>query len=70
MAVVNPDRKRPGWRRWLNVLLRGLHLVAVIALGAALLGAPLSDATAAMAVAATGLTMFALELCASSCANW
>jgi len=61
MAAVIPDRKRPGWRRWLNVLLRGLHLVAVIVLGAALLGAPLAAGSAAGAVAATGLAMFALD---------
>lgn len=56
-----PDRKGSIWRRWLNVLLRGLHLVAVIALGAGLLGAPLATGQAAMAVAATGLAMFALD---------
>jgi hypothetical protein len=61
MAAVTLDRKRPGWRRWLNVLLRGLHLVAVIVLGAALLGAPLAEGRAAAAVAATGLAMFALD---------
>jgi len=61
MAAANPDRMRPIWRRWLNVLLRGLHLVAVILLGAGLLGAPLATGNAAAAVAATGLAMFAID---------
>lgn len=50
------------WLRWINVILRGLHLVSVILLGAALLGAPVMLKTAALAVATTGLTMFALDL--------
>ncbi|MDP2793130.1 MAG: hypothetical protein Q8O25_03450 [Sulfurisoma sp.] len=53
-------------RRWLSVLLRGLHLVAVIGLGAALLGAPAEHASGitrlAAAVAASGGAMFALDL--------
>jgi hypothetical protein len=48
--------------RWINVILRGLHLVAVIFLGAALLGAPLATAQVAIAVAATGFAMFALDV--------
>ncbi len=48
--------------RWINVFLRGLHLAAVIVLGAALLGAPLPETPAALAVAASGLAMFALDL--------
>lgn len=50
------------WLRWINVILRGLHLCAVILLGAALLGAPLADTPVAVAVAATGFAMFALDL--------
>jgi hypothetical protein len=57
----------PG-RRWLIVALRGLHLVAVIALGALMLGAPPHPAwppgSAAGAVLATGLVMFGLDLMA------
>jgi hypothetical protein len=53
-------------RRWLSVLLRGLHLVTVIGLGAALLGAPVEHAGGiprlAAAVAASGIAMFALDL--------
>ncbi len=49
-------------RRWLNVVLRGAHLVAVILLGACLLGAPLAAGTAALAVAASGSGMLALDV--------
>jgi hypothetical protein len=48
--------------RWINVILRGLHLVAVILLGAGLLGAPLDAGQAAIAVATTGFAMFGLDL--------
>ncbi|MEW6514260.1 MAG: hypothetical protein AB1443_09675 [Pseudomonadota bacterium] len=48
--------------RWANVILRGLHLVAVILLGAALLGAPQVGTKVAIAVAATGFAMFALDI--------
>jgi hypothetical protein len=47
--------------RWLNVALRGLHLVAVIMLGAALLGAPVAGGPAALGVAATGFAMLAID---------
>lgn len=62
LAPSRPDQLR----RWLSVLLRGLHLVAVIGLGAALLGAPVEQAGGitrlAAAVAASGGAMFALDL--------
>jgi hypothetical protein len=48
--------------RWINVILRGLHLVAVILLGAALLGAPQVSTQVAIAVAASGFAMFALDI--------
>jgi hypothetical protein len=51
-----------GLLRWTNVLLRGLHLVAVILLGAALLGAGLDPGHTAGGVAATGFAMFALDI--------
>lgn len=62
-----PSLARPDLlRRWLSVLLRGMHLVAVIGLGAALLGAPAEHAGGivrlAVAVAASGAAMFALDL--------
>ncbi|MBS3936555.1 MAG: hypothetical protein KGZ43_10320 [Sulfuritalea sp.] len=48
--------------RWINVILRGGHLVTVILLGAALLGAPIDAGHAAAGVAATGGAMFALDV--------
>lgn len=48
--------------RWINVILRGLHLVAVILLGAGLLGAPLHAGQAAIGVAASGFAMLALDI--------
>ncbi len=55
-------RDFPG-RRWLTVVLRGLHLAAVIALGAAAFGAPRFDAhTMGLAVLATGLAIWALDI--------
>lgn len=57
-----PPRPPPApFRRWFNVVLRGLHLVAVILLGAALLGAPVAAGSAATAVALSGLLMFGLD---------
>jgi len=51
-------------RRWLSVVLRGLHLVAVINLGAAVLGTPPSPPTAvaAAAVLISGILVWALDL--------
>ncbi|MFN6961483.1 MAG: hypothetical protein ACK4N6_04505 [Rhodocyclaceae bacterium] len=48
--------------RWLNVILRGLHLVAVIRLGAAILGERPAGAEVAITVAVTGFAMFALDV--------
>lgn len=50
------------WQRWVNVGLRTLHLVAVICIGAGLLGAPLSTDLAVLGVGATGLAMFGLDI--------
>lgn len=58
----NPPSPLDNALRWSNVILRGLHLVAVILLGAALLGAPLPAGRYAIAVAATGLGMFMLDI--------
>ena len=58
---MSTERKAPPFRRWLNVVLRGAHLVAVICLGAALLGAPVNTGQAAFSVAATGFAMFATD---------
>jgi hypothetical protein len=49
-------------RRWLNVILRGLHLAAVIALGAAILGAPVDLRQSAIATLVTGLGMLVLDV--------
>ncbi len=55
------DRRTFPLQRWLNVALRGFHLVAVILLGAALLGAPVAGDKAVFGVAATGLAMLLLD---------
>jgi hypothetical protein len=56
-----PLTAREAWLRWLNVVLRGAHLIAVILLGAAVLGAPLALGPAALGVAASGCAMLALD---------
>ncbi|MBI5784268.1 MAG: hypothetical protein HZA64_02330 [Rhodocyclales bacterium] len=55
------DRRTFSGQRWLGVLLRGLHLVAVIVLGAALLGAPVSSNQAVIGLWSTGLAMLGLD---------
>jgi len=54
-------RDFPG-RRWLNLSLRTVHLSGIVLLGAALLGAQLHAGQAALAVAASGFAMFALDI--------
>jgi hypothetical protein len=49
-------------RRWLHVVLRGLHLTAIVALGAAILGAPIDLRQSANATLVSGLAMLALDL--------
>lgn len=60
---TSKPRSAPG-ERALALGLRALHLVAVVALGAALLGAPLSRPAAASAVFASGLALALLDLLA------
>jgi hypothetical protein len=48
-------------KRWFGVFLRGLHLAAVITLGASILGAPIDHHASAMATLFTGLAMMALD---------
>lgn len=48
-------------RRWLNVLLRGVHLASVIVLGAAILGAPVGLHGSAIATLVSGFGMLALD---------
>jgi hypothetical protein len=55
------DRRTFPLQRWINVALRGGHLVAMILLGAALLGAPVSETSAVLGVAVTGFAMLALD---------
>jgi hypothetical protein len=56
------DRRTFPGQRWLGVLLRGLHLVAVIVLGAALLGAPVASDLAVLGLWSTGLAMLTLDI--------
>jgi hypothetical protein len=55
------DRRTFPGQRWLGVLLRGLHLVAVVVLGASLLGAPVSGEHAVVGLWSTGIAMLALD---------
>jgi hypothetical protein len=61
MSPHGQRRSNPGLR-WLNVAVRGLHLAAVIGLGAALLGAPLSPQQQSHGVLLSGFALFALDL--------
>jgi len=61
-AQPSPPAKAPRPGRWLNVGLRGLHQVAVVVLGAAVLGAPVAAGPSAIAVLATGLILFTMDL--------
>jgi hypothetical protein len=55
-------RDFPG-RRWLGVLLRGVHLVTVILLGAAIFGATRYDpGQMGLAVLITGVVLWALDI--------
>ena len=55
-------RKLPAWQRWTSVLARSVHLMAVVVLGAAVLGAPVDGGTAAATALASGLVMLALDI--------
>jgi hypothetical protein len=61
---VQPTQARRGSEaeRWLALALRTIHLAAVVALGAALLGAPLGAGAPGLAVLATGLVLLAQDL--------
>lgn len=58
-----PQREFRG-RRWLTVILRSMHIVVVIWLGACLMDAPISASleSAHLWVFATGAAMFAVDL--------
>jgi hypothetical protein len=53
---------RTPFLRWLGVVLRGLHLITVVALGAAVLGAPMDVHAQSLGVLASGSAMMALDL--------
>jgi hypothetical protein len=53
--------KPPGWRRWLGIGLRALHLAGVTLLGAALLGAAVDLRLAATLALASGVVLLAIE---------
>lgn len=55
------NRKLSEPLRWANILLRGLHVAAVVVLGAALLGAPVAAGRAVLGLLATGTIMLALD---------
>ena len=61
-AHTNGCDKPPEWQRWANILARSVHLVAVVMLGASVLGAPLHGSIAAATAAASGLLMLALDV--------
>lgn len=50
--------------RWLSIGLRALHLAGAVALGAALLGAPLAAWPGGVLMLASGLALFAADLAA------
>lgn len=55
----DPIRDFPG-KRWLNMLLRTIHIVGVVLFGAALLGAG-SPPLGATVILASGLSMLAID---------
>lgn len=62
-AGVKASAKPAEWRRWLGIALRSAHLVAVVLMGAAVLGSTAPAAQAgAWLVLATGLGLLASEL--------
>ncbi|MDH4060250.1 MAG: hypothetical protein OEU94_05500 [Aquincola sp.] len=54
--------KTSALERATSIVLRTLHLVAVVALGAALLGAPMSVGASGAAAVGSGALLFAMEL--------
>ena len=62
MALDRKTSPTPLIERATSVALRTLHLVAVVVLGAALLGAPLARGPAGAAVLASGVLLMLLDL--------
>lgn len=69
MATLKPDsqpprRKGAPWLRWLSILLRSLHLAAVVAVGIACHGGTVALSMAGPAVLVSGLVLLAVEVAA------
>lgn len=64
MIPIIPIQPAPRFRtlRWLNVVLRGIHLVAVIHFSASILGALPASASGGMAVFLSGSALWAVDL--------
>ncbi|MBL8340640.1 MAG: hypothetical protein JNL30_04155 [Rubrivivax sp.] len=62
MAGINPGRRGGEPERWLALVWRTAHLGAVVALGAALLGAPVPLGPAAWGVVGSGALLLAQDL--------
>ncbi len=66
LGMGTPDTTSPRRgseaERWLALALRTIHLSGVVALGAALLGAPLARGASGAVVLASGALLFALDL--------
>lgn len=57
-----PSHRGSEAERWLALALRTVHLAGVVALGAALLGAPLARGTSGAVVLASGVLLLAQDL--------
>lgn len=57
-----PHRRGSEAERWLALALRTVHLAGVVALGAALLGAPLARGASGAVVLASGVLLLAQDL--------
>jgi hypothetical protein len=62
MTAATEDRKSAVPVRWAGVFLRCCHVLAVVGLGAGLLGAPVAVGRIAVAAMASGVAMFALDI--------
>lgn len=60
--MTTPRRRGSEAERWLALALRTVHLAGVVALGAALMGAPLPRAASGIVVLASGAWLFVQDL--------
>jgi hypothetical protein len=58
----DPRARRSEAERWLALGLRTVHLAGVVALGAALMGAPVARGAAGLVVVASGTVLFVQDL--------